>query len=110
MLERATRLLAATLLVVASWSAHAQPDAPLELKVSHYLPPNHTVQKVLEDWAQEIEARSAGRLKLRLYPAAQLGPCSHAKLLQAMSMARKSLTLVRVGPVTTRSCNAWNRA
>lgn len=76
MLRRALCLLAAGALAAGSpWTAHAQaPVQVTELKVSHYLPPNHTVQKVLEDWSAELEARSGGRLKLRLYPAAQLGP------------------------------------
>lgn len=46
----------------------------IELKVSHYLPPNHTVQKTLEAWGDDIDRRSGGRLKLKIYPAAQLGP------------------------------------
>lgn len=66
------RLLAAALLAVAMPIA-AQAD-PIELKVSHYLPPNHTIHKVLEDWGRDIEKRSDGQLKLRIYPAAQLGP------------------------------------
>ena len=45
-------------------TAMAQPAAidqstRIEMKVSHYLPPNHTVQKVLEDWAQELDTRSS---------------------------------------------------
>jgi len=78
MLKGALHLLAAAVLVAgSSWTARAQgtaPVQPIELKVSHYLPPNHTVQKVLEDWGADLETRSGGRLKLRLYPAAQLGP------------------------------------
>ena len=46
----------------------------IELKVSHYLPPSHTVQKYLEAWGETLEKRSGGRLKLKIYPAAQLGP------------------------------------
>ncbi len=46
----------------------------IDLKVSHYLPPIHTVHKWLEDWAQTLDTRSGGRLKLHIYPAAQLGP------------------------------------
>ncbi len=77
---RALRLLVALVaaLVAAGLAgtvaAQPAPPAPVELKVSHYLPPNHTVQKVLEDWAQELDTRSGGRLKLRIYPASQLGP------------------------------------
>ncbi|HXQ07051.1 MAG TPA: hypothetical protein VN831_20160 [Bradyrhizobium sp.] len=44
-----------------------------ELKVSHFLPPNHTFQKTMVAWSDEIEKQSAGRLKLRIYPAGQLG-------------------------------------
>ena len=65
------RTFAAAMLAAMAGGAHAQ---PLELKVSHYLPPSHTVQKVLEDWGQEIAERSGGRLALRIYPASQLGP------------------------------------
>ena len=76
MLRRAFGALAATALAAGlAGTARAQAPAPVtELKVSHYLPPNHTVQKVLEDWAAECDARSGGRLKLRIYPASQLGP------------------------------------
>ena len=76
MLRRELGLFAASALAAAPWrGARAQQaGGTVELKVSHYLPPNHTVQKVLEDWAAECDARSGGRLKLRLYPAAQLGP------------------------------------
>ena len=48
--------------------------APIELKVSHFLPPNHTFQKQCLLWSDELEKASGGRLKLKLYPAAQLGP------------------------------------
>ncbi len=75
MLKGAMRLLAAVILVAGtSWSVRAQPVEAIELKVSHYLPPNHTVQKLLDAWAQDVDTRSGGRLKLRIYPAAQLGP------------------------------------
>ena len=59
--------------LAAAGSARAQ-DAPIELKVSHFLPPNHTFQKELLAWGTVLERESAGRLRLRLYPAAQLGP------------------------------------
>jgi TRAP-type C4-dicarboxylate transport system substrate-binding protein len=46
----------------------------VELKLSHYLPPNHTIHKILEEWATELAQRSGGRLSVKIYPAAQLGP------------------------------------
>jgi TRAP-type transport system periplasmic protein len=56
--------------VITSRSASAQ---TAELKVSHFLPPNHTIQKALVMWSADLEKQSAGRLKLRIYPAGQLG-------------------------------------
>ena len=61
-------LIIAALAIAASTPSRA--DDAIELKVSHYLPPNHTVQVVLEAWGKEVETRSAGRLKLKIYPAA----------------------------------------
>jgi len=57
----------------ALWSTQSFAQAPIELKVSHYLPPNHTVQKTLVAWGEELDRLSNGRIKLVLYPAGQLG-------------------------------------
>ena len=46
----------------------------IELKVSHYLPPNHTFQKVLLNWGEELNKKSNGRLILKVFPAGQMGP------------------------------------
>ena len=46
----------------------------IELRVTHFMPPNHTFQKELLRWADELDKASSGRLKLRIYPASQLGP------------------------------------
>jgi TRAP-type C4-dicarboxylate transport system substrate-binding protein len=46
----------------------------IELKVSHYLPPNHQMHKNLEAWAEDLAKRSGGRLKLTVFPAGQMGP------------------------------------
>jgi len=71
--RRRTLALTAVALAAASRPALAQ-ATPIELKVSHFLPPNHTFQKQCLQWSDELEQASGGRLKLKLYPAAQLGP------------------------------------
>jgi len=68
------RGLLAGSVAIAALTRRARAQAPLELKVSHYNPPSHTIHKVLEAWGEELDKRSGGRLKLRIYPAAQLGP------------------------------------
>jgi TRAP-type C4-dicarboxylate transport system substrate-binding protein len=45
----------------------------VELKVSHFLPPNHTFQKAMVAWGEQLDKESGGRLKLRIFPAGQLG-------------------------------------
>jgi TRAP-type transport system periplasmic protein len=69
-ISRRTFALAGACAVITSRSASAQ---TAELKVSHFLPPNHTIQKALVMWSDDLEKQSSGRLKLRIYPAGQLG-------------------------------------
>jgi TRAP-type C4-dicarboxylate transport system substrate-binding protein len=64
----------------------------IELKVSHYLPPNHTFQKELERWGQELTQKSSGRLKLNIFPASQLGPVN-----RQFDMARSGVVDIAVG-------------
>lgn len=43
-------------------------QAPVEIKVSHYLPPVHRLHTdVLEPWAKDLEQRTAGRVKVLLH-------------------------------------------
>jgi TRAP-type C4-dicarboxylate transport system substrate-binding protein len=59
---------------LASPSIARAQATPVELKVSTFLPPNHTFQKQCLIWSDELEKASSGRLKLKMYPASQLGP------------------------------------
>ncbi|MDB5650337.1 MAG: hypothetical protein JWL62_1857, partial [Hyphomicrobiales bacterium] len=63
-----------------------------ELKVSHYLPPNHTVQKELVRWGEDLAAQSGGRLKLNIFPASQLGPVN-----RQFDLARNGVVDIAVG-------------
>jgi TRAP-type C4-dicarboxylate transport system substrate-binding protein len=65
-------LLALAGALAAGLGAAAQAQT-IELKVSHFLPPNHTFQKAMVAWADELDKASNGRLKLQIYPAGQLG-------------------------------------
>jgi TRAP-type C4-dicarboxylate transport system substrate-binding protein len=53
-------------------SAVAQ-DKTVELKLSHWVPPTHPLQKAIEDWAASVEQDSGGTIKSQIYPAQQLG-------------------------------------
>jgi TRAP-type C4-dicarboxylate transport system substrate-binding protein len=63
-------LAMATLLTAASAGAQ---DKTFELKLSHWVPPSHPLQKALEDWGASVEKASGGTIKYKVFPAQQLG-------------------------------------
>ena len=71
---RFTHLLyaAAGALSLAVSPAIAQ-DKTFELKLAHWVPPSHPLQKALEDWGTSVEKASGGTLKFKVYPSQQLG-------------------------------------
>ena len=44
-----------------------------ELKLSHWVPASHPLQKALEDWGASVEKASGGTIKSKVFPAQQLG-------------------------------------
>ena len=64
--------LAALGLVFLLGAASAQ-DKTFELKLSHWVPPSHPLQKSMEEWGASIEQDSGGTIKYKVYPAQQLG-------------------------------------
>ncbi len=52
--------------------AQAQ-EKTFELKISHWVPPAHPLQKALEDWGASVEKASNGTIHYKVYPAQQLG-------------------------------------
>ncbi len=48
-------------------------EKTFDLKLSHWVPPSHPLQKALEDWGSSVEKDSGGTIKYKVYPAQQLG-------------------------------------
>jgi len=63
---------AAALLIGGATGALAQ-DKTFELKIAHWVPPSHPLQKALEEWGASVEKASGGTIKYKVYPAQQLG-------------------------------------
>jgi len=63
---------AAVLLIGGATAALAQ-EKTFELKLSHWVPPAHPLQKALEEWGASVEKDSGGTIKYKVYPAQQLG-------------------------------------
>ena len=63
---------AAALVIGGATGALAQ-DKAFELKLAHWVPPSHPLQKALEEWGASVEKDSGGTIKYKVYPAQQLG-------------------------------------
>ena len=51
-------------------SAASAQDKIFELKLSHWVPPSHPLQKSMEEWGASIEKDSGGTIKFKVYPVA----------------------------------------
>jgi len=61
-------------LAIAAGLAPAQAqEKTFDLKISHWVPASHPLQKALEDWAAAVEKASGGTIKGQVFPAQQLG-------------------------------------
>jgi len=63
----------AAALIGGAGVASAQQEQTFELKLSHWVPASHPLQKALEDWGAAVEKASGGTLHYKVYPAQQLG-------------------------------------
>ncbi len=68
----AAALATAALLLGTAPALRAQ-DQHFDLKLSHWVPPAHPLQKALEDWAASVEKASNGTITSKVYPSQQLG-------------------------------------
>jgi TRAP-type C4-dicarboxylate transport system substrate-binding protein len=48
-------------------------DKPVHLKLSHWVPPSHPLQKAIEVWGASIQKASNGTITFTVFPAQQLG-------------------------------------
>src|SRR4249920_925613 len=66
------KALLALLLAAGVTPALAQ-EKTFDLKISHWVPSSHPLQKSLEDWAAAVKEASGGTVKSKVFPAQQLG-------------------------------------
>jgi TRAP-type C4-dicarboxylate transport system substrate-binding protein len=68
-----TRKTLVALLVGTLVSPAMGQEKTFELKLSHWVPASHPLQKALEDWGAAVEKESGGTIKYKVFPAQQLG-------------------------------------
>jgi len=72
---RTSRIIfaAAIATLLAGTSGAIAQDKTFELKLSHWVPPSHPLQKALEEWGASVEKDSGGTIKSKVFPSQQLG-------------------------------------
>jgi TRAP-type C4-dicarboxylate transport system substrate-binding protein len=65
-------LLIGVALAALTMPASAQ-DKSFSLRLSHWVPATHPLQKAMEEWGASVEKASGGTIKSTVYPAQQLG-------------------------------------
>src|SRR6202521_407922 len=74
MRARRTSLALGPLLAISALLAPAAAqDKPVHLKLSHWVPPSHPLQKALEDWGGSIQTATNGTVTFTIFPSQQLG-------------------------------------
>ena len=74
-LFRVVKVLAVSGVVAVAAFAGGAKAQTVELKLSHFVPPQHAFHKWVTVWAKKLEDESKGRLKITIYPNGQLvGP------------------------------------
>jgi TRAP-type C4-dicarboxylate transport system substrate-binding protein len=66
-----------SLLVLSGCGDSSEPGGaaqPLTLSYSVFFPPSHDQAKLAYSWAEEVEQRSQGRIKIKIYPGGTLTP------------------------------------
>jgi TRAP-type C4-dicarboxylate transport system substrate-binding protein len=82
------------LLLAASVTPALAQEKTFELKISHWVPASHPLQKAMEDWGAAVEKASGGTIKYKVFPAQQLG-----KAFDHYDMARDGIAdLTYVNP------------
>ena len=65
--------LGALLAVSALLAPAAAQDKHVDLKLSHWVPPAHPLQKAMEEWGNSVKQASGGSIGFAVFPAQQLG-------------------------------------
>jgi TRAP-type transport system periplasmic protein len=76
-IQKSTILMATASLLTLSASIQVQPaqaqDKAIELKIAHWVPASHPLQKAIEAWGNSLREATGGSVTYKVFPAQQLG-------------------------------------
>ena len=59
--------------MVPAWAPARAQDKPVHLKLAHWVPPSHPLQKAMEDWGSSLQKATNGTVTFTVFPSQQLG-------------------------------------
>jgi TRAP-type C4-dicarboxylate transport system substrate-binding protein len=59
--------------MVPAWAPAQAQDKPVHLKLAHWVPPSHPLQKAMEDWGTSLQKATNGTVTFTVFPSQQLG-------------------------------------
>lgn len=97
-------LIVSSLMIMAQ---AANEGKKYNFRIAHIVPEGHTDNLVAKKFGEEIEARSNGRMKLRIYPNGQLG--NDADMLQQLRTGALDFAIITNAEMTTEdeAFGAW---
>jgi TRAP-type transport system periplasmic protein len=57
-----------------SFASIASAQQKIEMKLAHFIPAPHPVARWMERWGEELAKNSGGRIEVKYFPGAQMGP------------------------------------
>ena len=67
------RAVAAAVAMALTATAASAQDKPVQLRLSHWVPPSHPLQKAMEEWGASVNKASNGTITSTVFPSQQLG-------------------------------------
>ena len=89
-------LLIGIALTVLATPALAQ-EKTFNLRLSHWVPATHPLQKAMEEWGASVEKASGGTIKSTVYPAQQLGKAFDHYDMRAFGLRALELLAGEIG-------------
>jgi TRAP-type C4-dicarboxylate transport system substrate-binding protein len=68
------RILFAAVAATLVSLAPAQAQDAVKLRLSHWVAPGHAMSVWIQNWANDLKAKSGGKLDIEVFPGGQLGP------------------------------------
>ena len=78
-------------------------EKTFDLKLSHWVPPSHPLQKALEDWGASIEKASNGTIKYKVYPSSSSARRSTITTWRATASPTLPISTQGISPAASRS-------